>query len=696
MKYVLAYDIGTTGVKTCIFKIGSKIDLVAGASAAYPLYTFDNGGAEQEPDDWWNKMCLTTKKVLEESKVDPKLIEGISFCSQAQGLVLVDKNGKPVRRAMSYMDQRATEEIKKGMAHGLQIAGANIFKLIPSLVITGAVSSSVKDPVWKYKWVEAHEPNLFKKVHKWLDVKDYLILRCTGGYTMTIDSAYSTFLFDNRPKKMHWSKKLCKMMGVNMDHLPRVIKSTDCAGTLNETAAKELGLVPGIKVFGGGSDASLIGVGAGSTHVGDTHIYCGTSGWVNTVVDHRLVDTSAMIAAISGAEEKTLNYFAEMETAGKCLDWAKNHLARDEIVLYLHAHKEFKTYEEKQSALFRYLNESIKNVPPGANGVLFTPWLHGNRCPFEDPHACGTFFGLSIETGKTEIIRSILEGVYYHIRWMLECQARKIKIKDTIRFVGGGAISPISCQLVADITGKKIETIHSPQNVGAIGAAAIVGVGLGIIPSIYAVKKYINVSHTYVPDAKKHEQFDPHYFAFKEIHKTNKALFKGIKVHAYKDKDKARTERKRAVKFFLFSASAGIVQLVTYTALSMIVANVLKIGEKELASSVWDSLPYLVSLVLSVLWNFTFNRKFTFKSASNVPKAMGLTFLFYLFFTPASLFLNAFLNTGNVFGLEIYCPLKGYDTEFLALFVNMILNFVLEFFWQRYVVFKDSIDTNKK
>lgn len=687
MKYILTYDIGTTGVKTCIFTVGKEIKLIAGASAAYPLYTLKNGGAEQEPNDWWKGMSVTTRKVIRDSKVDPKEIAGISFCSQAQGLVLVDKHGHHLRRAMSYMDQRAEEELKEGIAHGFKIAGANVRKLLISLKITGAVSSSVKDPLWKYKWVEKHEPEIFKKVYKWLDVKEYLLTRCTGEFACTYDDAYSTFLFDNRKNKMCWSKRLCKMFKVNMDHLPKVIKSTDLVGTLTEKAAEELGLVKGIKVFGGGSDASLIGIGAGATKVGDTHIYCGTSGWVTTVIDKRKVDAGAMIAGIQGAEEDKYNYFAEMETAGKCLDWAKNHLARDEIILYLHAHREFKTYEEKQSALFRYLNEKIKDVPPGANGVLFTPWLHGNRCPFEDPNACGTFTGLTLETGKTEIIRSILEGVYYHIRWMLECEAKKIKIKDTIRFVGGGAISPISCQLVADITNKKIETIHSPQNAGAIGAAAVTAVGLGIIPSIQAVKRYIPVAHTYIPNKAKHEAFNPTFFAFKEIHKTNKKLYKGIKEHTFKDKDKVRAERIRVLKFVLFSCSAGAIQLGLSTGFGAIKAIPIAVG-------------YLIALIASVIWNFTLNRKFTFKSANNVPKAMGLALLFYVPFAPASTALTAYLTNGDFFGISIPHLQFAGENEVLASLaatvICMILNFVLEFLWQRFVVFRDSIDTNKK
>ena len=185
MAYILAYDIGTTGVKTCMFDVDDCISLVADASQGYPLYVLENGGAEQDAEDWWRGMCESTKEVLRKSGVECAVIRGLSFCSQMQGLVLVDREGNPVRRPMSYMDQRSGQELTAGIAHGVQIAGANVRKLLPSLWITGAVSSSVKDPVWKYKWVEAHEPELFRKVYKWLDVKDYLISRCTGNFTMT-------------------------------------------------------------------------------------------------------------------------------------------------------------------------------------------------------------------------------------------------------------------------------------------------------------------------------------------------------------------------------------------------------------------------------------------------------------------------------------------------------------------------------
>ena len=528
MTYILAYDIGTTGVKTCLFGVEDTIQLIESTSRSYPLYVFEDGGAEQDGDDWWKGMCESTEELFSRIDIKPEQVAGISFCSQAQGLVLVDKEGVPVHRPMSYMDCRAKEEIKKGIAYGPQIAGANIFKLIPSLIITGAVTCSVKDPVWKYKWVEAHEPENFARAYKWLDVKDYLICRCTGEFTMTEDSAFATLIYDTRPGKEGWSDTMNKMFDIKEELLPPIIKSTDRVGGLTEKAAKELGLAVGTPVFGGGGDSSLIGVGAGQVNVGDTHIYSGTSGWVITVTDKQMVDVNTMMAAATGAQSGRYNYFAEMETAGKCLEWVKDHLALDEIGVYVQKEGISSDWEQRYTSLYSYMTDVVKDVEPGSGGVIFTPWLHGNRCPFEDPDASGMFFGLGIETGKTEMIHAVLEGVFYHLRWMLECQEKKLKTSNPIRFVGGGALSPVSCQMLADITGKTIETVASPQNVGSVGAAAVVAVGLGIIPSLDSVKDFIPATETYEPDMIKHEQYNKYFAAFKKLYKANKKIYKEL------------------------------------------------------------------------------------------------------------------------------------------------------------------------
>ncbi len=525
---VITYDIGTTGVKTCLFDIGTTVKLVASAMEGYGLYLFPDGGAEQKPEEWWSAICLTTRKILEQADVDPAEISGISFCSQMQGLVLTDKNGEPLRDAMSYMDQRAREELKKGMGGPVKIAGMNAYKLIRSLIATGAVAASVKDPVWKYKWVENNEPEVFKKVYKWLDVKDYIICKMTGEFVATRDSAFATLLYDIRKGREGWSDTVCKLHGVNMEHLPEIIDSTDKAGVLLPEAAEELGLKPGTAVFGGGGDASLIGVGAGSVHLGDTHVYSGTSGWVSTVVDKSVVDTTAMIAAIVGAQKGKFNYFAELETAGKCLEWVKDHLALDEIEIYIEKMDVTASKETVYTSLYDYMTEVVDKIPPGSGGVLFTPWLHGNRCPFEDPNARGMFFNISLETGKTELIRSVLEGVCFHLRWFLETQDKKIQTSSVLRFVGGGALSPVTCQILADCTGRTVETVDSPQNAGAVGAAVVVAVGLGLAESICEAGKLVPVVRTFEPNPEYKEVYDKNYAVFKNLYRNNKKSFAAL------------------------------------------------------------------------------------------------------------------------------------------------------------------------
>ncbi|HPG92420.1 MAG TPA: FGGY-family carbohydrate kinase, partial [Clostridia bacterium] len=277
-----------------------------------------------------------------------------------------------------------------------------------------------------------------------------------------------------------------------------------------------------------GGDATLIGIGAGCVNVGDTHVYCGTSGWVSTVVDKQMVDGNCMIAAIVGAQNGRYNYFAEMETAGKCLEWVKDHLALDEIGIYLTKTHIAESQEAVYTSLYDYMTESVKNIPAGSHGVIFAPWLHGNRCPFEDPLAAGMFFNIKLDTGKTELIRAVLEGVCYHIRWMLTCQDKKIHTSKTIRFVGGGALSDVTCQILADMTGRVVETVDSAQNVGAVGAAVVSGIGLGIIDTFDRAKQIITATKTFYPNIDNKAVYDKGYEVFTKLYKTNKKNFQTL------------------------------------------------------------------------------------------------------------------------------------------------------------------------
>ena len=511
--YVIAYDVGTTGLKSCLFSIGKDqpIELIAGETADYDLYVLDNGGVEQDPNQWWDAMGVTTKKLLEKTGIHKEEIKGISFCAQMQAVILADEAGEPVMNAMSYMDNRGKEQIAELMHRGLKIAGMNAWKLLRSLQLTGAVSGSVKDPVYKYRWVADNEPEIFAKAYKWLDAKDFLVLKATGKFTMSRDSAFSTLVYDTRKGKEGFSPAVCKMMDVDMKHLPEIVLSTDQVGGITAKAAEELGLLEGTPVFSGGGDASLIGVGAGATATGDTHVYMGTSGWVCTVVDKQKLDLGSMIASIVGADPDRYNCFAELETGGKCLEWAKDRIGIDGAEGY------------------GQIMDAIAKVPAGSNGLIFTPWLHGNRNPFEDPDARGVFFGLGLETKAEDMIHAVIEGVCLHLKWQMTAMEKLTPSSEPIRFVGGGALAPLTCQILADVLGKTVETVGEPQNAGSVGAAAVIGVGLGIIDSLQGVKAMIPVSATYKPRRENTDLYEGMFEVFKDLYKNNKKNFRKLR-----------------------------------------------------------------------------------------------------------------------------------------------------------------------
>jgi xylulokinase len=527
--YVIIYDFGTSSVKTCLFQIDSQINLIARTSAGYGLYVTDNGGAEQDTEEWWSAICSTTRELLKKANVKPDEIEGMAFCSQMQGAVFVDKDGKALRRPMNYLDQKGYKEYKECMGSGvIKVSGCSLYKLLRNLRVNYAGSTSAKDPVWKYKWVENNEPEVYKKIYKWLDIGDYLVSRCTGRIVRTADTAFATFLYDTRKGKEGWNKGLLKMYKVNPDHMPEIIDCTDQVGTLTRKAASELGLAEGIRVFGGGGDTSFVNIGAGCTRPGDTHIYVGTSGWVSTFMDHQAVDINAMITGVLSAKHGYFNYYAELETAGKCYEWAMKHLAMDELGVYPDNETVADVAEGKYTSLFDYLSEEIEKAPPGANGVIFTPWLHGNRCPFEDSNAGGMFFNIRIENDKRDMLRAVLEGICYHMRWLLECQEKKVKTSDTIRFVGGGALAKVTCQMLADITGKTVETVNDTREIGAMGTALVVAAGIRGEDVLELSRRLVKANHVYNPIPKNRAVYERSYKVFRNLYKSNAVNFKRI------------------------------------------------------------------------------------------------------------------------------------------------------------------------
>jgi len=523
--FLLAVDLGTTSLKTCLYEVGDRLILRAAASRRLGLESGSDGRAEQDPEEWWSALVSSVPELLASARLDPSAVGGLTFCAQMQCLVLVDKEGKAVRPALSYLDSRATARRKKLTSGGPRIADVGVGLILPWLTVSGGVAASAKDPLWKYLRVADEEPEAFGRAYRWLDAKDFLTARCAGRFTMSADSAFATFLTDTRHDRVRWSPWLVRRFGIDAGHLPEIVEQSERVGGLVPEAAKSLGLPAGLPVFAGGGDASLIGVGAGAVAVGSTHVYVGTSGWVSTVTDRRLVDPDTMMATVPGPVPGRYAYFGEQETSGKCLEWVRDHLALDEIGVYLEKRERPMGPDEEHRSLLDYLASAIEQVPAGSGGVLFAPWLHGSRSPFEDPWVRGMFFNLGLETGKRQMIRAVVEGLAYNKRMLLEAQARKVKPSAILRFAGGGALSDETCRILADVTGRTVEAIADPQNAGAAGAALVAAWGLGRFPDLDAAAAAVAVRASFEPNPAHRAVHERNFGVFKDLYRATRPLF---------------------------------------------------------------------------------------------------------------------------------------------------------------------------
>jgi len=528
MLYLVSADLGSTSLKTCLYEVGAPLRLRASVTTRLDLDAGGDGRAEQDPEQWWSALTASVPQVLAAGGVSAAEVAGLTFCAQMQSLVLVDREGTAVRPALSYLDQRTTARRERLTRGGPRIAGIGLGLLLPWLNVAGGVAASAKDPLWKYLRVADEEPEAFARVHKWLDAKDFLTARCTGRFTMSADSAFATFLADTRSPHgagAEWNPWLVRRLGVEGAHLPDIVRPVDTVGGLTGAAARALALREGTPVFAGAGDASLIGVGAGAVSSGSTHIYMGTSGWVSTVTERRLIDTTAMMATVPGAVPGRFAYFGEQETSGKCLEWVRDHLALDEIGVYLNARERESGPEQRYKSLIDYLTATVNEIPAGSGGVLFTPWLHGSRSPFEDPNVRGMFFNLGLRTGKRQLIRAVVEGLAYNKRLLLEAQERRVRTSAVIRFAGGGALSDAVGQILADVTGRAVEAVADPQNAGAAGAALVAAWGLGHFGSLDEAARTVTVRARFEPDTAHRAVHERNYGVFKDLYAATAKLY---------------------------------------------------------------------------------------------------------------------------------------------------------------------------
>jgi len=497
-KYILAHDIGTEVNKAVLFDIQGKIvgldSEVYGVNYPHPCW------AEQDPEVWWKAVVKSTRRLIGKTRVSPAEIIALVFDSMTVSALPVDREGKALRPAIIWLDARA------GKQAGWCLANLDLLKLLDMGMIPPA---SEKDVIPKLRWIKEKEPGVFESTYKFMDVKDYIVYKCTGEFCTDRSCALLTGLFSSKTNQ--WEKELIATVGLSGDMLSPVLKSTDVVGNLTASAAEELGLSTETKVVCGCGDFAAVAIGSGAIGEGQAHLYIGSSGWIATHVTEPKFDVNLGIGSICSAMPDKLLLIGQMENAGACLKWFRDTLGGEEKTEALRKHVR----------IYEVLDELAREVEPGAGKLIFMPWMLGERCPMINPTLRGAFINLSFNHGKGHLVRAILEGVAYNTKWVLDgIEGLGFKV-ERLNAAGGGALSGVWLQICADVLGKRIRQVQFPQEAGSRGAALMALVGLGIYKDFDSVAEL-------VPLGREFEPRDEHRAIYEELYRCFQQLYEQL------------------------------------------------------------------------------------------------------------------------------------------------------------------------
>ncbi len=479
----------------------------------YPLHHPHPSWAEQDANQWWSVVCTTTRQLLEYTGVDPQKIAGLVFSCMMATTVPVDEAGEPLRPAILWLDSRSHRQARQIVDGILKIKGYGLWRLLMFLRRTGGVPSLAgKDTISKIQWIRENEPAVAKRTAKYLDCKDFLIHRCTGRFVTSRDLASLSWMMDTRRGHLGWSERILALLDLAPEKLPAIETSTTVVGEVTDTAATALGIPAGTPVVNGAGDMAAALIGSGAVSANEVHTYIGTSGWVAAPVTRRLLSISDYIGSIWSADPDKYMCIAEQEVSGAAFDWFRTQLCANET--------------------YAVLDELAAAVPPGAGKVIFTPWMFGERSPIDDHYVRGGFFNLSLETTREQMVRAVMEGVAYHIRWMLDALeallAKENASVDWMNIIGGGAVSDIWCQIIADVTHKRIRRVAAPRERVSVGAALIACVALGYDRCCEDLCHKIDIVAEFEPIDAHQAIYAELYAAFKRLYRDNAALYREL------------------------------------------------------------------------------------------------------------------------------------------------------------------------
>lgn len=516
---ILAVDLGTSGMKVALITISGKV--VGWESELVRLIITPDGGAEQSPEEWWQAFLSAAGRLLEREKDAGQNVIAVCCSTQGEGTIAVDPSGKALRNAILWMDMRGATFLQKQISGPINMAGADLFKLLRFVRLTGGMPSMTgKDPAAHMLFIRDTMPDVYARTYKFLNVLDYMNLRLTGEFVASFDSIVTSWVTDNRnPDTVQYDDSLIQSLGIDRAKLPDVVSCSTVIGCLCHEVGDALGLPPDVKVVAGAIDNTAAAIGAGAVKDYLPHLYIGTSSWIAAHVPFKKTDLLSNLASIPCAVPGRYLLTALQATAGGNLAYLRDN------ILY---HKDELLQEAEVPDIFKVLDQIAQRVPAGSNGVMYTPWIWGERAPVEDRTLRAGLYNLSLHNTREDVIRAFLEGIAFNTRWLLSPVERFIKQKvHTIHIVGGGAQSDVWCQIFADVMGVEIKQVQDPIYANARGAAWVAAVGLGEI-EFDDVSELVRFKQIYQPQLQHRALYDEKFEVFMRIYKQMKTIYRRL------------------------------------------------------------------------------------------------------------------------------------------------------------------------
>lgn len=477
-RFILAHDLGTTGNKATLYNAAGE--LVGSTFYSYGTDYPHTGWAEQSPEDWWVAVCSSTQQLLKQTSIPKTEIACITFSGQMMGCVPLSQEARPLRKAIIWADQRAVEQARWVRE---RIAFEDIYR------ITGhRLSASYS--LAKILWLRDHQPEIYLRAYKFTHAKDAIVARLTGAFVTDPSDASGMNLYDLNAGT--WSGRILDAVRLDPGQLPEVRPSSAVVGNVRSAVSAEVGVAAGTPVVIGGGDGACAAAGAGVVSEGSTYNYLGSSSWIALATEAPIYDPDYKTFTFAHLVPGMFMPTGTMQAAGAAYEWTRDQLCPYEV--------------QAASALkispYELMNAQASESPPGANSLLFLPYLMGERSPHWNPQARGAFVGLTIRHTRADMIRAVLEGVAMNLRVILDAFCAQGAEVDAIRLIGGGARGALWNQIMADIYGVPVHRLAILEEATSMGAALAGGVGVGVYPDFTMGTKMNPIALTIDPQPK--------------------------------------------------------------------------------------------------------------------------------------------------------------------------------------------------